>query len=218
MKDPKFKKGLILTEHAAERLNERSGFTNLQFLKALYEKRYAKLGRKKIPDIPFLEWEELIARTSMSYSELKLNSHIEFDTFYYILIWSIIDEKFLIAVLKEEDVSIIITVLPSSYLKKYGEVRKDIASIKSKRRMLEERGAGKEAPNFKRYKMVVLWKSHDGKIQIKQTTLKDSIESYVGDNRFSRMALDLTGGIEPERIIVRSALDIDDIYFSDPSS
>jgi len=208
-----FKKDFVLSNHVIGRLAERTSFTNIDILKALYQKRYAKLGLRRKVAIPQAELNALLESTYLTFRELTANSIISFDTLSYLLVWSGLDEAYFIVVLKEvDDAWLVLTILPSTYLEQYDELAKSAAYRKAKERMLKGRPQPEESPyNFKRYVLVVLWIAENGQTCVKTTNLKEPIETYSANEDFLNIALSVTNGIRPERIIVRSRIDVDDI-------
>jgi len=213
--DYSFKKGFFLSSHASDRLEERTNFTNIDILKALYQKRYAKLDVRRKIAIPQAEVNTLLESSDLTFGQLVSKSIISLDTLVYLLVWSNLDEAYFIVVLKELDnIWLVLTILPSSYLEEYDEQAKGAAYRKAKDRMLRGRRSQLEESSydFKRYALVVLWYTEDGQKCVKTTNLKEPIDAFPANEDFVKLALSVTNGIRPERIIVRSRKAVDDIY------
>lgn len=156
----------------------------------------------------------MLESSYLTFGQLVSKSIISLDTLSYLLAYSELDEAYFIIVLKElEDIWLVLTILPSTYLEEYDERAKSAAYRKAKERMLKGRQKPEESTyNFKRYVLVVLWRSENGKTCIKTTNLKEPIETYSANEEFLNIALPVTNGIRPERMIVRSRSDVDDIH------
>jgi hypothetical protein len=208
-----FKKGFLLSKHAADRLEERTSFTVIQLLKILHKKLFAKLSLQKKLNIPRSELDFLINDTGLTFRELAINSIVTFDTFSYLLIWSREEDKYFIAILKElSDIWLVLTILPSSYLNRYYQDDHVNKHKKAKNRMLNQGAKEPDNPIFKRYSITAVWNGEDVRTNVKTRKLKSPIESYSLPTDFINIGMEITDGIQPDWIIVRSCKDINDVF------
>ena len=218
MKFKGFKNGLLLSHHAVMRIRERTSFSSIEILRALHLSKYAQLAAYiNQPNVPKHELKTLIEKTLLTVSELKVNDIIDVRTQVFLLLWSEPDQKYYVLVLIELDETwLVVTVLPIDYWHQTMTIVKFSEKCeKAKKRMIGNPEAIQYGPFFERYNIEVIWRTEENwRGNFKKRKLKKPILSYQGNTEFRDIALELSDGHRPEKIVVRSVKDSDNIFIT----